>query len=142
MAKRKNVNRASYKQGGAEGCLHITAAIKILAGELASGGHEDTLCRAAVRLAEEGGIIDSCRAGWDAEQENAAALSSTYLFDRRQCLELVIYHQNKGNNEELKKEKDKLRILEGRLLLGQKPPLRITEADLEKLEEFIRESGF
>ena len=142
MAKRRNVNRALDKQGGSEGCLHVTAAIKILAGELASGGHEDTLCRAAVRLAEEGGIIDSCRSKWDAEQENAAGQSSAYLFDRRQCLELIRYHQNKGNNEALKKEKDKLRILEGRLLLGQKPPLKITEEDLEKLEEFIRESGF
>jgi hypothetical protein len=127
---------------GPEGCLQVTAAIKILAGELESGGHEDTLCRAAVRLAEDGGIIDSCRARWDAEQENAACQSSTYLFDRRQCLELIRFHQNKGNNEALKKEKDKLRILEGRLLLGQKPPLKITEEDLEKLEEFIRESGF
>ena len=85
MAKRRKVNRASDKQGGTEGCLHVTAAIKILAGELLSGGHEATLCRAAVRLAEEGGIIDSCRARWDAEQENAAGQSSNYLFDRRQC---------------------------------------------------------
>lgn len=142
MPRRRNVNRAFDKQGGSEGCLHVTAAIKILAGELDTGGHEDTLCRAAVRLAEEGGIIGSCRARWDAEQENAAGQSSTYLFDRRQCLELIRYHQNKGNNEALKKEKDKLRILEGRLLLGQEPPLKITEEDLEKLEEFIRESGF
>jgi hypothetical protein len=142
MAKQRNVKRALVKQGEEEGCLHVTEAIKILAGELESGGHEGTLCRAAVRLAEEGGIIDSCRARWDTEQENAAGISSTYLFDRSQCLELIRYHQKKGNNEALKKENDKLKILEGRLLLGQKPPLKITEEDLEKLEEYIRESGF
>jgi hypothetical protein len=130
------------KQAEQENCLPVATAIKILAGELESGGHEDTLCRAVVRLAEEGGIIDSCRSRWEAEQENTAGQSSTYLFDRRQCLELIRFHQNKGNNEALKKEKDKLRILEGRLLLGHKPPLKITEEDLEKLEEFIRESGF
>jgi hypothetical protein len=125
-----------------ESCLQIAAVLKILAGELESGGHEDTLYRAAVRLAEEGGIIDSCRARWDTEQENAAGQSSAYLFDRSQCLELIRYHQKKGNNNALKKEKDKLIILEGRLLLGQKPPLKITEEDLEKLEEFIRKNGF
>ena len=141
----KNTSQETHlldNKDGPECCLHVTAVLKILAGELESGGHVDTLCRAAVRLAEEGGIIGSCRADWDAEQENAAGQSSAYLFDRRQCLELIRYHQNKGNNEALKKENDKLRILEGRLLLGQKPPLKITEEDLEKLEEFIRESGF
>jgi hypothetical protein len=130
------------KQAEHKGCIPITATLKILAGELESGGHEDTLCRTAVRLAKEGGIIDSCRSRWNAEQENAAGQSSTYLFDRRQCLELIRYHQNKGNNEALKKEKTKLIILEGRLLLGQTPPLKITEEDLDKLEEFIRENGF
>jgi len=94
-----------------------------------------------VRLAEAGGIIDSWRASWDAEQENAAGQSSV-LFDRRQCMELIRYHQDKGNNEAMKKEKDKLGIFEGRLLLGQSPPLKVTDEDLEKLEEFIRENGF
>lgn len=129
------------KQAGQENCLPVAAAIKILAGELESGGHEDTLFRAAVRLAEEGGIIAGCRVEWDAEQENAAGQSSI-LFDRRQCLELIRYHQDKGNSAALKKEMNKMRILEGRLLLGQSPPLRVTEEDLEKLEEFIRENGF
>ena len=129
------------KQAGQEGCLPVAAILKILAGELDAGGQEGTLCKAAVRLAEVGGIIDSCRARWDAEQENAAGQSSV-LFDRRQCLELIRYHQDKGNNEAMKKEKDKLGIFEGRLLLGQSPPLKVTDEDLEKLEEFIRENGF
>jgi hypothetical protein len=129
------------KQAGQEGFLPVTLVLKILARELDSGGQEDTLCRAAVRLAEEGGIIAGCRSRWDAAQENAAGQSSI-LFDRRQCLELIRYHQNKGNSAALKKELNKLIILEGRLLLGLSPPLRVTEEDLEKLEEFIRESGF
>jgi hypothetical protein len=129
------------KQAEQEGCLPIAVVLKILAGELVTGGHEDTLCRAAVRLAEEGGIVDSCRSRWNAEQENATGQSSIIL-DRRQCLELIWYHRDKGNSEALKKEKAKLRILEGRLLLGLTPPLKITDEDLEKLEEFIRESGF
>lgn len=130
------------KQAGQEGCLPIAAVLKILAGELESGGQEDTLCRAAVHLAEEGGIIAGCRSKWDAAQEDPAGSLPVYLFDRHQCLELIQYHQNKGNSEALKKEIAKLRLLEGRLLLGQSPPLRITDEDLEKLEEFIRESGF
>jgi hypothetical protein len=130
------------KQARQENCLPVATAIKILAGELQSGGHEDTLCRAAVRLAEEGGIIAGCRAQWNAAQEGPAGCLPIYLFDRRQCLELIRYHQNKGNSAALKKEINKLVILEGRLLLGQSPPLKVTEEDLAKLEEFIRESGF
>jgi hypothetical protein len=49
------------KQAEQEDCIPVAAALKILAGELESGGQEDTLCRAAVRLAEEGGIIAGCR---------------------------------------------------------------------------------
>lgn len=130
------------KQAGQEDCIPVAAVLKILAGELESGGQEDTLCRTAVRLAEEGGIIAGCRSKWDAAQEDPAGSLPVYLFDRRQCLELIQYHQNKGNSEALNKEIAKLRLLEGRLLLGQSPPLRITDEDLEKLEEFIRESGF
>lgn len=33
-------------------------------------------------------------------------------------------------------------MVEGRLLLGQSTPLRITNNDLEKLEEFIKDHGF
>ena len=64
------------------------------------------------------------------------------FFDRRQSLELIRYHESKGNREALDKEKDKLEQIEGRLLLGTNAPARITEEDLEILENFIKESGF
>ena len=130
------------RQAGKEGGLPLAVVLEILAGEFEEGRQGDALCRAAVRLAEECGEIEGYRARWDAAQEDPAGSRPAYLFDRRQALELIRYHQNKGNREALQKEKDKLRIAEGRLLLGQSPPLKITGGDLEKLEEFIRESGF
>lgn len=130
------------KQTRVEGGLPLAVVLEILAGEFEEGKQGDALCRAAVRLAEECGAMDVYRARWDAAQKDQAGHSSAHLFDRCQSLELLRYHQKKGNMEALKKETDKLRIIEGRLLFGQSSPLKITDEDLEKLEEFIRESGF
>ncbi|NLI13641.1 hypothetical protein [Pelotomaculum propionicicum] len=135
-------NPVREKQAEKEGCLPLAVILEILAAEYEEGRQGDALCRAAVRLAEESGEIASYRARWDAAQEESSGSQSIYLFDRRQAMELIRYHQNKGNGEALKKEKEKLIIAEGRLLLGQSPPLKITGDDLKKLEEFIRESGF
>lgn len=137
-AKKQAVEEQAWK----ENCLPLAVILEILAGEYEEGRQGDALCRAAVRLAEESGEIDSYRTRWNAEQEDTGGSQSIYLFDRRQAMELIKYHQNKGNSAALKKEKDKLRIAEGRLLLGQSPPLKITGGDLEKLEEFIRGHGF
>ncbi|MDD2553998.1 MAG: hypothetical protein PHP51_05450 [Desulfotomaculaceae bacterium] len=130
------------KQAAKESDLPLAVILEILATEYGDGRQGDALCRAAVRLAEESGEITGYRARWDEAQEDSAGNNSAYLFDRRQAMELIRYHQNKGNSEALNKEKDKLRIAEGRLLLGQSPPLRITDDDLEKLEEFIKGHGF
>lgn len=130
------------KQAEKEGCLPLAVILEILAAEYEEGKQGEALCRAAVRLAEESGEIARYRARWDADQEDSSGSRSIYLFDRRQAMELVRYHRNKGNREALQKEEDKLVIAEGRLLLGQSPPLKITGEDLEKLEEFIRGHGF
>lgn len=130
------------KQAAKEGGLPLSVVLEILAGEYEEGKQGEALCRVAVRLAEESGEISSYRARWDAAQEGPADSRSIHLFDRRQAMELINYHQNKGNRQALQKEKDKLMITEGRLLLGQSPSLKITEDDLEKLEEYIKQSGF
>ncbi|NLJ75919.1 MAG: hypothetical protein GX325_01495 [Peptococcaceae bacterium] len=122
--------------------LPLTVVLEILAAEYEDGALGNALCRVAVHLAEESGEIADFRARWDVEQENPSGSQSTYLFDRRQAMELIRYHQNKGNREAQKKEEEKLLIVEGRLLLGQSTPLKITNDDLEKLEEFIRGHGF
>lgn len=135
-------NSVREKQAEKENRLPLAVILEILAAEYEEGTSGDALCRAAVRLAEESGEIGAYRARWDAAQEDSTGSRSIYLFDRRQAMELIRYHQNKGNREALKMEKDKLKIAEGRLLLGQSPPLKITDDDLEKLEEFIRGHGF
>lgn len=135
-------NSVREKQAEKENRLPLAVILEIMAAEYEEGTSGDALCRAAVRLAEESGEIDVYRARWDAAQEDSTGSRSIYLFDRRQAMELIRYHQNKGNREALRKEKDKLKIAEGRLLLGQSPPLKITDDDLEKLEEFIRGHGF
>ncbi len=135
-------NSVREKQAEKEGRLPFAVILEILAAEYEEGRLGEALCRAAVRLAEESGEIDAYRARWDEAQEDPSGSRSIYLFDRRQAMELIRYHQNKGNREALKKEKGKLIIAEGRLLLGQSPSLKITDDDLDKLEEFIRESGF
>lgn len=135
-------NSIRKKQAAKEGRLPLAVILEILAAEYEEGTSGDALCRAAVRLVEESGEIDAYRARWDAAQEDSSGSRSLYLYDRRQAMELIRYHQNKGNREALKKEMGKLIIAEGRLLLGQSPPLKITGEDLEKLEEFIRGHGF
>ncbi|MDD4334185.1 MAG: hypothetical protein PHY77_01090 [Desulfotomaculaceae bacterium] len=122
--------------------LPLAVILEILTAEYEDGKQGDALCKAAVRLAEESGEIAAYRARWDEDQEESSGSQSAYLFDRCQAMELIRYHQNKGNKEALKKEKDKLQITEGRLLLGQSSPLKITDDDLEKLEEFIKGHGF
>lgn len=134
--------RTEEKQKEKEGYLPLAVALEILAGEFEEGEQGKALCRAAVRLAEESGLITKYRARWDAEENGPSGSHSVFLFDRRQSLELIRYHQSKGNEEAVRKEKDKLKIIEGRLLLGQSSPLRVTNEDLEKLENFIKESGF
>ncbi|NQS75566.1 MAG: hypothetical protein HQP61_03830 [Peptococcaceae bacterium] len=122
--------------------LPLTVVLEILAAEYEDGPLGNALCKVAVHLAEESGEIASFRARWDVAQENPSGSQSTYLFDRRQAMELMRYHRNKGNKEAQKKEEEKLLMVEGRLLLGQSTPLRITNNDLEKLEEFIKDHGF
>ena len=122
--------------------LPLAVVLEILATEHEDGALGNALCRVAVRLAEESGEINDFRARWNIAQENPSGSQSTYLFDRRQSIELIHYHRNKGNREALKKEEAKLQIIEGHLLLGQSSPLTITGDDLEKLEEFIKEHGF
>ncbi|MBP7332879.1 MAG: hypothetical protein KBA08_11415 [Firmicutes bacterium] len=134
--------RAEKNQAVKTSGLPLAVILEILATEYEDGRQGDALCRAAVRLAEESGEIAGYRARWNEAQEDLSGSLSIHLFDRRQAMELIRYHQNKGNREALKKEEDKLRLAEGRLLLGQSRPLKITGDDLEKLEEFIRESGF
>ena len=133
---------ALEKQSGQNGYIPVALVMEMLAKEYVEGGQGEALCRAAVRLAEESGMIAAYRAKWDALQDDPAGSLSIYLFDRRQSLELIGYHRSKGKKEALTREKNKLRIIEGRLLLGQSSPLKITGEDLEKLEEFIRENGF
>lgn len=134
--------RAEEDQAVKTSGLPLAVILEILATEYEDGRQGDALCRVAARLAEESGEIAGYRARWDEALEEPSGNLSIYLFDRRQAMELIRYYQNKGNREALKKEEDKLRLAEGRLLLGQSQPLRITSDDLEKLEEFIRESGF
>lgn len=145
IAEEKNLRPETpvrEEQAGKEGRLPLAVVLEILAEEYEEGGQGDALCRAAVRLAEESGEIEGYRARWDAAQEEQAVSLPVYLFDRRQAMELISYHRHKGNKQALQKEKDKLMIAEGRLLLGQSQPLKITSDDLEKLEEYIKQSGF
>lgn len=133
---------AVEKQAVENGYIPVAIALEILAKEFEAGGQEESLCRAAVGLAEESGVIANYRAKWDMSQDEPAEHLPIFLFDRRQSLELIGYHQSKGNKEALKREKERLKIIEGRLLLGQSSPLKITSEDLNKLEDFIKESGF
>ncbi len=133
---------ASEKQPGQSGYIPVALALELLAKEYVEGGQGEALCRAAVRLAEESGMLAAYRSRWDAQQDEPAASLPVYLFDRRQSLELIGYYRNKGNKEALTREMNKLMVIEGHLLLGQSSPLRITSEDLDKLENFIKESGF
>jgi hypothetical protein len=125
-----------------QGSLPVAVILDIIAQEYSEDAHEDILCRVALRLVEESGLLESYRARWDEEVNAPNGLRSSLLFDRNQCLELINYYKGKGNMDKLQQEKDKLVQIEGRLLLGGGVPTRITNEDLDKLEEFIRESGF
>ena len=133
---------ALEKRAGENGCIPVALVLEMLAKEYVEGGPGEALGRVALRLAEESGLIASYRAKWDALQDDPSGSLPVYLFDRRQSLELIGYHRSKGNKEALTREKNKLRTIEGRLLLSQSSPLKVTSEDLEILEEFIRENGF
>ena len=130
------------KQLPKEGYLPVTVILEILAREYEDSAAGKVLCRVATQIARESGVLDKYRARWDLEETDLSGRLSMVLFDRRQSLELIRYHESKKNLEALDKEKAKLEQIEGRLLLGGKAPARITEEDLEILENFIKESGF
>lgn len=133
---------ALEKQAGQNGYIPVALVLEMLTKEYVEGEQGEALCRAAMRLAEESGMITAYRVKWDALQEDPAGSLPVYLFDRRQSLELIGYHRSKGNKDALTREMNKLMIIEGRLLLSQSSPLKVTGEDLEILEEFIRENGF
>ncbi|HBC93927.1 MAG TPA: hypothetical protein DCZ10_13790 [Pelotomaculum sp.] len=122
--------------------LPVAVVLEIIAREYSGDAREDALCRAALRIAEESGQIEFYRARWDEEESAPAGIRSSLLFDRNQCLELINYYKSSGRMEKLQQEKAKLAQIEGRLLLGGGSPTRITNEDLNKLEEFLKESGF
>lgn len=124
-----------------KGYLPVAVVIEILSKEYEGGAAGEALCRAALRAAEEGGVIEDYRAKWDAEEESTGH-GSPLLYDRRQSLELIRYYENKGNLAALEKEKEKLHLIEGRLLLERTSQCKITDEDLEELEKYIRECGF
>jgi hypothetical protein len=125
-----------------QGSLPFAVILEIVAQEYSGGAHEEALCRVALRLAEESGLIETYRNRWDEEESFPAGSRSSLLFDRSQSLELINYYKSKGNLDKQRQEKEKLALIEGRLLLGGGNPTRITNDDLEKLEEFIKQSGF
>ena len=122
--------------------LPVAVIMEILAREYEDSVQGEALCRAALRLAEESGFIEKARARWEAEETDLSDRLSVLLYDRRQSLDLIRYYEKKGNREALKRETDKLRQIEGRLLLGGASPVRITEEDLEEMERYIKECGF
>ena len=125
-----------------QGSLPVAVVLELIAREYNGGAQEEALCRVALRLAEESGLIESYRARWDEAASNPTGPRSSLLFDRNQCLELINYFKSSGNMDKLPQEKKKLAQLEGRLLLGGGAPTRITNEDLDKLEDFIKQSGF
>jgi hypothetical protein len=125
-----------------QGSLPLAVILEVIAREYSGGAGDESLCRVALRLAEECGQLESYRARWDQEEISPAGYGSSLLFDRKQCLELINYYTNTGRKEKLQQEKLKLAQIEGRLLLGGGSSTRITDEDLDKLEEFIKFSGF
>lgn len=130
------------KKHSVESSLPLAVILEILAREYEESGQGEALCRVALRLAEESGAIENYRKRWDEEETNLSGRFSMLLYDRNQCLELIRYHKNKGNKDALQRESDKLRLIEGKLLLGTSSPVRITDEDLELLEQYIKECGF
>ena len=122
--------------------LPVSAVLEILAGEYTGGEKDESLCRAAHRIAAEAGVLGIYRAKWDAEEEAGGDRLPFLLFDRRQCLELIDFHRRKGNTESARRESERLVLIEGRLLLERSSPAKITEEDIAVLEEFIKECGF
>jgi hypothetical protein len=123
------------------GYLPVTAVIEILSGEYEAGITGEALCRTAVRVAGEGGVLEKFRSGWDAEAE-APGRKSPLLDDRRRSLELLRYYKSKGDPAAVKRTEGELALTEGRLLLEKPVPLKISDGDLERLENFIKEYGF
>ena len=125
--------------------LPVAVVIEVLAREYTQDSQAaETLCRAAAGIAEESGLLKHYRAIWDAEETDLSADQAFLLFDRRQSLDLINFYKSKDNQSALNKELAKLRQIEGRLLLDVARPsgTGITDEDLEKLEEFIKYSGF
>jgi hypothetical protein len=120
----------------------VSVIMEILAREYAQDAQGEVLCRAAVCIAEESGLLEHYRTLWETEETNLSGNQAYLFFERRQCLDLIDFHKSKDNQPALEKELAHLRQLEGRLLLGMSQPTGITDEDLEKLEEFIRYSGF
>ena len=135
-------SRPVHRETAPEESLPVAVVLGILAREYEDSVQGEALCRAALRLAEESGVLDRYRARWDAEETNLSGRLSVLLYDRNQSLELIRYYEKKGSQEALQRERDKLRQIEGRLLLGGASPVRITEEDLEELERYIKECGF
>jgi len=123
------------------GYLPVTAVIEILSGEYEAGITGEALCRAAVRVAGEGGVLEKFRSRWNAEAETSG-YESPLLDDRRRSLELIRYYESKGDLAAVKKIQGELVLTEGRLLLERASPLKISAGDLERLENFIKEYGF
>ncbi len=138
----QNTQIPAEKQPAKEGYLPVAIVLEILAREYEDGAVGKALCRVAAQIAKESGLIEKYRARWDAEETDLSSNLSMVLFDRRQSLELISFHKSRGNQKELDKEIAKLERTEGRLLMGGKAPAKITEEDLEILENFIKESGF
>lgn len=123
------------------GSLPLAVILEVIAREYRDT-RDEALCRVALRLAEKSGQIGSYRARWDQEETDPAIHASALIFDRNQCLELINYYKNKNNLDKLQETEKKLAQIEGRLLLGEGAPTRITSEDLNRLEQFIKESGF
>ncbi len=126
----------------AKGYLPLTVILEILSQEYKDGVQGEVLCRTALRLAEESGVLEDYRARWDAAEEDPSNHRSALLYDRRQSLELISYYRTRGYREAAKKESDILKQIEGRLLLDRAAPAKITAEDIDKLEGFLKESGF
>ncbi len=122
--------------------MPVAVILEILAREYSRDAQGEALCRAAVSIAEESGLLEHYRAIWEAEETNLSGKHSYLLFERRQSLDLINFHKSKNNQPALEKELAHLRLVEGRLLLGASQSSGITDEDLAKLEEFIKYSGF
>ena len=122
--------------------MPVAVILEILAREYSRDAQGEALCRAAAGIAEESGLLEHYRNLWETEETNLSGNQAYLLFERRQCLDLIDFYKSKNNQPALEKELAHLRLLEGRLLLGDSQPSGITDEDLAKLEEFIKYTGF